>query len=152
LRPTVAVELVHVISALAFGAGYISTNVLVELARVTDDPVLRRVALGLSGWFDRFLVLPFGVLAGVSGLALTVMIGYPVTGQWVWLSTLLFLAVMALALFVWRRRDERVEAALATDDEEAAATILREPWAFVLARAENVAVFIVVTLMVVRPN
>jgi uncharacterized membrane protein len=152
VRPTVAVELVHVLSALGFAGGYIAANVLVELARVSDDPLLRRTALGLGGWFARFLVIPFAVLAGLSGLALTVMIGYPVTAEWVWLSTLLFLAVVGLWLFVWRRRDERIEAALASDDDAAALAIIREPWVFIVARAENVAVFIVATLMVTRPN
>lgn len=151
MSPTVVVELVHVVSAIVFAAGYIGTNILTELARSSDDTVIRRTALALGGWFDQFLQIPFGVLAGLSGLLLTVMIGYPLTSEWVWLSTLLYAAIIGLRLTVWRNRGIRIDAALAADGDDEVAALLRETPYVVLSRAENVAVFLIVVLMVVRP-
>jgi len=51
------VLLVHVLAALAYGAGYIGTNLLTELARRTDDPVMRRQTLHFSGVLDRLNAL-----------------------------------------------------------------------------------------------
>lgn len=148
----VAVELVHVLGALGFGAGYIAANVLLEIARVTDDPPLRRIAVGLAGWFDRFLLVPFAVLAGISGIFLAVLLRYPVTAQWIWLSLLLSGGAVVLALAIWRRRSVAVDEALAADDDAAAAALLRDMRFVALRRGENVAVFILVVLMVVRPT
>src|SRR5262249_42145490 len=122
----IAVELVHVVSAIVFAAGYISTNVLTALARETDDGPGHRGGLAPSGLFDRILVIPFGTLAGISGLILFPLFGYPVTSQWIWLSTLLYLGVIGLGVTVWRLRGERIEAAIAADDDAAAVALLRD--------------------------
>ncbi len=148
----IAVELVHVVAAIVFAAGYISTNVLTELARETDEAPTRRVALGLSGVFDQFLVIPFGTLAGLSGLVLFPVLGYPITSQWVWLSTLLYLGVIGLGITVWRARGLRIEAALADDDDAAVVALLRDQRYVALSRGENVVVFLIVVLMIVRPS
>ena len=93
--------LFHVGGALLFVAGYVATNVLTELARrSTDEPTLR-AALGFSGWFDRRLLIPFATLSALAGLALVVARGYAWTAPWIVASTLLYLAVMLVGIFVW---------------------------------------------------
>jgi hypothetical protein len=64
---------------------------------------------------------------------------------------LLFGVIIGLALTVWRTRGERLRAAMAEDADETLNTLLSDVRYQVLSRAENVAVFIVVVLMVVRP-
>jgi len=147
----VAIELVHIVSAIVFAAGYIAANVLTELAREAEDPAVRRVGIALSGWFGRWLVIPSAIVAGISGLLLAVALSYPLSARWIWLSGLLSLGVVGLAVALWRRLDERLEAAIAADDDAAALAILRDQRYVAIARAENVAVFVIVVLMVTRP-
>jgi uncharacterized membrane protein len=147
----VPVELVHVVTAMVFAAGYIASNVLIELARATDDRAIRRTSAGLAGWFDQWLTVPFGVVSAVAGAILVPLLSYPITAQWVWLSVLLFGVVLGLALTVWRTRHTRIQAAMSDDDDEALSALLADNRYVALSRAENVAVFIVVVLMVVRP-
>src|SRR4029077_17369538 len=105
-----------------------------------------------GGVFDRFLLIPFGTLAGLSGLILFPVFGYSIVHQWVWLSTILYLGVIGLGMTVWRTRGVQVEAAIAADDDAAAVALLRDPRYVALSRGENVVVFIVVVLMIARPS
>ena len=67
LKPIVV--LLHVIAAFAYVTGYVSTNVLTELARRTNDPAFRREALRFSTHFDQLLIIRGGVLVAITGIA-----------------------------------------------------------------------------------
>jgi uncharacterized membrane protein len=144
--------LFHVGGAFLFIAGYVATNVLTELARrSTDEPTLR-AALGFSGWFDRRLLIPFATLAALAGLALVPARGYAWTSPWIVVSTLLYLAVMLVGIFVWGPRGGRIEAALTAGRIVDVRTFLAEPRFVLLSRAENATVALIVTLMILRPG
>jgi hypothetical protein len=144
--------LFHVGGAFLFVAGYVATNVLTELARrSTDEPTLR-AALGFSGWFDRRLLIPFATLAAIAGLALVPARGYAWTAPWIVVSTLLYLAVMLVGIFVWGPRGGRIEAALTAGRIEDVRALLTESRFVTLSRTENATVAVIVALMVLRPG
>ena len=144
--------LLHIGGAFLFVAGYVATNVLTELARrSTDEPTLR-AALGFSGWFDRRLLIPFATLAAFAGLGLVPARGYAWTAPWIVVSTLLYLAVMLVGIFVWGPRGGRIEAGLTAGRIEDARTLLTEPRFVLLSRAENATVALIVALMILRPD
>ena len=144
--------LLHVGGAFLFVGGYIATNVLTELARrSTDEPSLR-AALGFSGWFDRRLLIPFATVSAIAGLALVPARGYAWTATWIVASTLLYLAVMLVGIFVWGPRGGRIEAALTAGRIEDARSLLAESRFVLLSRVENVTLAVIVALMILRPG
>jgi hypothetical protein len=145
-------SLFHVGGALLFVAGYVATNVLTELARRSADEPTLRAALGFSGWFDRRLLIPFATLSAIAGLALVPARGYAWTAPWIVASTLLYLAVMLVGIFVWGPRGGRVEAALTAGRIEDVRTLLREPRFVLLSRVENGTVALIAALMILRPG
>jgi uncharacterized membrane protein len=149
---TRAVALVHVGTAFLFVAGYVGANLLTEIARRTDQPIRLESALWFSGRFDRWLLIPFGTVTSLAGLALVALVGYAWTAPWVIASILLYAGIMGLGIFVWGARGRRIEAAHAAGDTAETWRLLREPRYYVLARLENLALVVVVALMVLRPG
>lgn len=147
-----AVVLVHVLSAFAFVAGYTATNALTEIARRRSGLDERRTVLGLSGAFDRQLVRTGGTLVGVSGVVLVAFGGWPWTAPWIWLSTVLYTAIVVMGIGVWGPRGARVEAALLASDEATVDRLLGERRFVVLSRIENIGLLVVIGLMVLRPS
>jgi uncharacterized membrane protein len=147
-----ALVLVHVLSAFAFVAGYVATNALTEIARRRSDLRERRTILGLSGAFDRRFVRTGGTLVGLSGIALVFVGGWSWTAPWIWLSTILYVAIVGLGIGVWGPRGGRVEAALVASDEATVDRLLSEQSFVILSRLENVALLVVIGLMVLRPT
>lgn len=146
------VALVHVLSALLYVAGYVGTNLLTEVARrSTDEPTLR-AAITFSGVFDRRLMIPFGSGVGLTGLLLAVASGYALTAPWIAASIVLYGGVIAVGIVIWGRRGGLIEAALNAGRLDEVRSLLREPRFVALSRAENVAVALIATLMVVRPG
>lgn len=146
------VALIHVGAALLFVAGYVGTNVLTEIARRSEDEATLRAAIGFSGTFDRRLLIPFGTLTSIAGLALTALNGYPWTTPWVAVSIVLYVVVMAVGIVVWGRRGGRIEKALHEGRPDVVRTLLREPRFVALSRAENLTVALIAVLMVLRPT
>jgi uncharacterized membrane protein len=149
---TTGLILVHVLAAFGFVAGYVATNALTEVARRPGDVEKRRTILGLSGLFDRALVRIGGTVVGLSGLALVAAENRSWTDSWIWVSTLLYVAITALGIGLWGPRGGRVEAAIAENDIETVDRLLNERSFLVLARIENAALVAVVGLMVLRPG
>jgi hypothetical protein len=147
-----ALVLVHVLSAFAFVAGYVATNVLTEIARRHSDLQERRTVLGLSGAFDRRFVRTGGTLVGVSGVVLVAIGGWSWTAPWIWLSTVVYAAILILGIGVWGSRGGRVEAALVASDEATVDRLLTERPFVILSRIENIALLFVICLMVLRPT
>jgi uncharacterized membrane protein len=147
-----ALVLVHVLSAFLFVAGYVAINLLTETARRPGPLERRRTILGLSGLFDRGLVRTGGTVVGLSGLALVLSGGRSWTEPWIWLSAILYAAVIGLGILLWGPRGGRVEAAMAADDIATVDRLLNEPRYVALGRAENLALLVVVSLMVLRPG
>jgi uncharacterized membrane protein len=143
--------LVHVLTAFLYVAGYVAINVLTEAARRPGPLDRRRTILGLSGLFDRSFVRTGGTLVGLSGLALVIAGGRAWSEPWIWLSTLLYVAITVLGIFLWGPRGGRVEAAIAADDVATVDRLLNDPAFVALARIENIALLVVVSLMVLRP-
>jgi len=148
-RPLV---LVHVISAILYGAGYIGTNLLTEFARRSDDPVARRYALAFSTRFDRMLNAPGGTVVSLTGLATTWAFGYSFLTLWIAASIVLWLIVMGLGIVYWRSYGKRVDSALSSGDESAVTRVLREPRSVAMSRIENLVFLTLVALMVLRPG
>jgi uncharacterized membrane protein len=146
-----ALVLVHVLAALLYVAGYITINALTEAARRPGDLERRRTILGLSGLFDRVLVRVGGTVVGLSGLALVAFGNRAWTAPWIWLSTLLYLAIVGLGIGLWGPRGGRVEAAMAANDVQTVDRLLNERSFVVLARVENGMLLAVACLMVLRP-
>jgi uncharacterized membrane protein len=147
-----ALVLVHVISAILYGAGYIGTNLLTEFARRSDEPVTRRNALTFSTRFDRMLNAPGGTVVSLTGLATTWAFGYSFLAFWIAAAIVLWLVLMGLGITYWRSYGKRVDTALSAGDESAVTRVLREPRSVAVSRAENVVFLILVALMVLRPG
>jgi uncharacterized membrane protein len=146
-----ALVLVHVLAAFLYVAGYVMINTLTEAARRPGDLERRRMILGLSGLFDRVLVRVGGTVVGLSGLALVAIGNRAWTAPWIWLSTVLYLAIVGLGIGLWGPRGGRVEAAMAANDIQTVDRLLNERSFLVLARIENGMLLAVVCLMVLRP-
>jgi hypothetical protein len=147
-----ALVLVHVFAAFLYVAGYVTINTLTEAARRPGDAERRRLILGLSGLFDRALVRVGGTVVGLTGLALVVLGNRPWAAPWIWLSTVLYLAIVGLGIGLWGPRGGRVEAALAANDIETVDRLLNERSFLFLARIENALLVVVIGLMVLRPE
>ena len=147
-----ALVLVHVISAILYGAGYIGTNLLTEFARRSDEPVTRRYALAFSTRFDRTLNAPGGTVVSLTGLATTWAFGYSFLALWIVAAIVLWLVLMGLGIVYWRSYGTRVDSALSSGDESALTRVLREPRSVAVSRIENVVLLILVGLMVLRPG
>jgi hypothetical protein len=143
--------IVHVVSAMLFVVGYVSTGVLTELARRAAGADERRELLALSGRFDGWFQIPFGTLVGLSGLAAVVAFGHSWTDQWVLLSIVAFAAVSFGGAVLWRGRSAKVRDALASGDDDRVRELLSAPAAVIQSRIENVLVALIVVLMVLRP-
>lgn len=143
--------LVHVGSALLFVAGYVGTNLLTEVARRTEEEATMRAAVGFSGLFDRRLLIPFGTITSIAGLALTALNGYSWVTPWVAISIVLYLVIVADGILVWGRRGGRIEVALGSGRLDEARAQLRDRRFVAAARAENAALAVIVALMIVRP-
>ena len=146
-----AVAIVHVVSAMLFIVGYVSTGVLTELARRAAEADERRRLLSLSGRFDGWFQIPFGTLVGLSGLAAVVAFGHSWTELWVLVSIVGFAAVIFGGAVLWRARSETVRDALASGDDDRVRKVLSAPSAMIQSRIENVLVALVVALMILRP-
>lgn len=148
----IALNLVHVMSALLFVAGYVATNLLTEFARGDRDPAFRRSVLRLSTMFDRRLNAPFGSITAVAGIAAALAYGYSFLSPWIALSTVLLVVIIALGGVFWAPRGRRIDGALARDDWRAVDAVLLDPRAILVSRIENLLMLAIVALMVVRPG
>ncbi|MDP9281291.1 MAG: DUF2269 domain-containing protein [Chloroflexota bacterium] len=146
------VLLLHVLFAFGYVAGYVATNVLTELARRTDDPVLRRNALQFSTRFDRLLNAPGGTLVGLTGIATAVVFGYSLLSGWVLVAIVLFVVIVATGIFFWTRVGAKIDRATAAGDDAAVVRELRRPRNVAVSRIENVVVLAIIVLMVLRPS
>jgi uncharacterized membrane protein len=149
---TGTVILLHVLTAFVFGAGYVGTNVLTEVARRTDDVVFRRHALRLSGVFDRWLNQTGGTFAGITGLLAIFVFGYSVQVPWVLGSILLYVAIVGNGILFWGRVGRNVDRALAAGEEERVTLLLRSSRNVAVSRVENIGFVVLIALMVLRPG
>jgi len=145
------VVIIHVVSAMFFFVGYVSTGVLAELARRATDGDERRRLLSLSGRFDGWFQIPFGTLVGLSGLAAVIAFGHSWTELWVILSILAFAAVTFGGAVLWRARSGKVRDALESGNDDRIREMLSARDAMIQSRIENVLVALVVVLMILRP-
>ncbi len=149
---TKPVLLLHVLSAFAYVAGYVATNVLTEMARRNDDLVFRRDALRFSNRFDRLLNAPGGTLVGITGLATMFAFGYSPLAPWVLAAIVLFVIIVAMGIFFWARVGRAVDRAMAAGDNETVGRVLRSPRNVAVSRFENGLVVVLIVLMVLRPG
>jgi len=146
------VILVHVLAAFAYGAGYTATNVLTELARRTDDPVVRRNALQFSGVFDRRLNITGGTLAGITGVIAVFVLGYSLLTPWILAAIVIYVVIVGTGIQFWGRVGREIESATDAGDDVSVNALLRTPRNVAVSRAENVLFITLIALMVLRPG
>ena len=146
------VLLIHVLAAFAYGAGYTATNVLTELARRTEDPVVRRQALQFSGLFDRGLNVTGGTIAGITGVITIFVFGYSPLTPWILAAIAIFAVIVGAGILFWSRVGREIDRATAAGDDARVNALLRSPRNVAVSRAENVLFITLIALMVLRPG
>ena len=139
-------------AAFAYGAGYIGTNVLTELARRTNDPVVRRHALHFSGVFDRRLNVAGGTLAGITGVLAVFVFGYSLLTPWILAAIVIYVAIVGTGIFFWGRVGREIDRATIAGEDARVNALLRSPLNVAVSRAENILFITLVALMVIRPG
>ena len=153
------VLLLHVAVAFWFVAGLLGRNLTMARARSATELGLLEELIGLSGRFERLMVIPgsFGVL--VLGLLAAWAEGQPLAGTddwWLLTSLILFVALGVLVPTVFLPRGRIFDRAL--EDAKARGevtpglrTALRDPAVRNARAAELLMVAIILALMVTRP-
>ena len=144
--------LAHVLAAFAYGAGYTATNVLTELARRSDDPVVRRQALQFSGVFDRRFNITGGTLAGITGVIAVFVIGYSLLTPWIVAAIVIYVVIVGTGILFWGRVGREIDSAMAAGDEARVNALLRSRRNVAVSRAENALFITLIALMVLRPG
>ena len=139
-------------SAFAYGTGYTATNVLTELARCTDDPVVRRQALQFSGLFDRRLNVTGGTIAGITCVITIFVFGYSPLTPWILAAIAIFAVIVGTGILFWSRVGREIDGATAAGDDAHVNALLRSPRNVAVSRAENVLFITLIALMVLRPG
>jgi hypothetical protein len=155
--------LLHIVSAFAMVSGLIGR----ELTRVY---ALRQVNvemfaqfIGLTGWFESWLVIPGSTAMRVFGLVAAWVVGWPIFGilqasptNWLFVSLLLYLSLIPVIAFVFVPSGKVFEQRLA--EAQAQGIITPELRAAMNAPAvraghiyEALAVLCVIYLMVMKP-
>jgi hypothetical protein len=146
------VVLAHVLAAFWWFAGYVGTNLCTEIARRSTSDDQCRVALELSNRFDVIANRTGGTAVGLTGLLTLWVFGYGLTTFWVAASVILFGVVVFGGIFFWGRFGSGVDTAAAAGDWAGVRRTLSEPRIQVFSRVENVLVFAIIVLMVLRPG
>lgn len=154
-----SLQVLHVASAFWFVAGLIGRNVLLGLARRSDDLRRVRTLVDVAGPFERFMVQPASAVVLVLGILTMWAQGLPVWGhgtRWVTVSLIAFLSLIPLVPLVFLPRGRVFEAALADSIASGRitpplSTAFHDP-AVAAARWYEIAVVaFVVFLMVAKP-
>lgn len=153
------VVLLHVAVAFWFVAGLLGRNVTMARARSANDLATLEELVGLSGRFERLMVIPgsFGVV--VLGLLAAWAEGQPLAGSndwWLLASLILFAGLGVLVPAVFLPRGKVFEGALGDARRRGEVTpelraALRDPAVRNARAAEIVVVAIIVALMVTKP-
>ena len=153
------VVLLHVAVAFWFVAGLLGRNVTMARARSANDLATLEELVGLSGRFERLMVIPgsFGVV--VLGLLAAWAEGQPLAGSndwWLLASLILFAGLGVLVPTVFLPRGKVFEGALGDARRRGEVTpelraALRDPAVRNARAAEIVVVAIIVALMVTKP-
>jgi hypothetical protein len=144
--------LVHVVSALFYVTGFVSTGTLTELARHAPDANERSRLLALSGRFDFWYQIPFGTLVGLSGVLVTAANGFAWTTLWIASSIVLYALTIFSGAFLWRRHSALVREAVGAGDDRRAVDLLRAPSAVLHSWIDRALVGAIIVLMVMRPT
>lgn len=145
------VLLLHVLAAFVYGAGYIGTNMMTELARRTADPIVLRHALYFSGALDRLNQVG-GSVAGITGILATFVFGYSLLTPWVLAAIALYVLIVGTGIIFWGNVGRQTDRAMKAGDVDRAIALLRNPVNIAVSRSENVAFLALVSLMVLRPG
>lgn len=153
------VVLLHVAVAFWFVAGLLGRNVTMARARSASDLSTLVELVGLSGRFERLMVIPgsFGVV--VLGLLAAWAEGQPLAGTddwWLLTSLILFVGLGVLVPTVFLPRGKVFEGALEQARQRGEVTpelrtALRDPAVRNARAAEIVVVAVIVALMVTKP-
>ena len=149
IRPVLAVT--HVVAAMLYVTGYVSTGTLTSMARKAPDLESRRRLLDLSGRFDFLFQIPFGTLVALSGIALFMATGHTLAERWLIASIVLYAVVVFIGAGIWRRFSMSVRDAVEAGDDARLLALLGDPRAEALRWVERILVATVVVLMVLRP-
>jgi predicted integral membrane protein DUF2269 len=153
------VVLLHVAVAFWFVAGLLGRNVTMARARSTNNLSTLVELVGLSGRFERLMVIPGSVGVLVLGLLAAWAEGQPLAGSddwWLFASLILFVGLGLLVPTVFLPRGKVFERALEDARRRGEVTpelrtTLRDPAVRNARAAEIVVVAIIVALMVTKP-
>ena len=154
-----SLQVLHVASAFWFVAGLVGRNVLLGLARRSEDLARVRTLVEVAGPFERFMVQPGSAVVLVLGILTMWAQGLPFWDdgtRWVTVSLIAFLSLIPLVPLVFLPRGRAFEAALADSIASgritpALSTAFHDP-AVAAARWYEIAVVaFVVFLMVAKP-
>ena len=153
------VVLLHVAVAFWFVAGLLGRNVTMARARSADDLSTLEELVGLSGRFERLMVIPGSIGVVVLGLLAAWAEGRPLAGTddwWLLTSLILFVGIGVFVPTVFLPRGKEFEGALEDARRRGVVTpelrtTLRDPAVRNARAAEIVVVAIIVALMVTKP-
>ena len=143
--------LLHVLSAFVYGAGYIGTNVMTELARRTVDPLELGHVLHFSNVLDKLNQFG-GMAAGITGIAATFVFGYSLLTPWVIAASVLYAVIVVAGIVFWGRVGRETDRAMRAGELSRVIAILRSPRNIAASRLENALFVVLVSLMVLRPG
>ncbi len=153
----------HVLTAFLLVGGIIGRNIVLWQAAKATDVRAAGTLVGVTGLFERFMVIPGSFVLLVFGLLAAWVGGIPPLGfiqgahtNWLLISLVLYLSLMVLVpvLFIPRGKvfDASLQEALAKGEITPALRAAFADQAVMAARTyEMIAVVIVIILMVARP-
>ena len=143
---------VHIVGAIALVGGSMAASVLGHLARGAPGLAERRhIVLTLSPPIERMVGLSVPVTV-VSGLVTLMLFGHSITDLWVLATGLVIVANVLIQTQYWAKVGPRVHKALDGGDDDAAVALMRDPKSVAMGRIEVGLGFVIVALMVFRPN
>ncbi len=143
---------VHIVGAIALVGGSMATSVLGHLARRAPGLAERRhIVLTLSPALERMVAIAVPITV-VSGLVTLMLFGHSITDLWVLGTGLVIVANVLIQTQYWAKVGPRVRKALEGGDDDAAVALMRDPKSVAMGRIEVGLGFVIVALMVFRPN
>ena len=153
------VVLLHVATAFWFVAGILGRNITMARARTATDIRTLDELVGLSGRFERMMVIPGSIAVSLLGLLAAWALGQPLVGAdnwWLLTSLLLFIAIGVLVPTVFLPHGKVFEhefedAKTRGEVTPELRTALRDPAVRNARAAELVSLAVIITLMVTKP-
>jgi uncharacterized membrane protein len=151
-------KFLHIITAFWFISGLVGRTLTMWRASKSTDVQMIRALVGLSGYFEMWMVRPGSMAVLGFGLVTAWLQRWPLgsPANWLWLSTVLYLSLIPVIIFVFLPRGKifgrALDAAVAAGSVTADLTAAFHDGAVRLAHRYELAVTVVIILlMVLKP-